>query len=91
MIEYLLILHIMIFDPTNNIPKVYDYWFQDKALRHYKTEKDCIQKANEIMEWTKTIMEDKNLTIVQHWFDCIEMERNEASSFNHKPRGYQTT
>jgi hypothetical protein len=37
----------MIADPNNNIPKVYDYWFEDKALRHYKTEKDCIKKAND--------------------------------------------
>jgi hypothetical protein len=89
MIEYLLILHIMIADPTNNIPKVYDYWFEDKSLRHYKTEKDCIKKANEIMEWSKAHMEEQKLTVIQQWFDCIEMERYEKASLNHKPRGYK--
>ena len=46
----------MIADPNNNIPKVYDYWFEDKALRHYKTEKDCIKKATNFNMLFQTIL-----------------------------------
>jgi hypothetical protein len=28
MIKFFLFMHIMIADPNNNIPKVYDFWFE---------------------------------------------------------------
>jgi hypothetical protein len=91
MIKYFLMLHIMVANPKSNIPNVYDYWFQEPELRYYATEKDCIEKANEIMEWSKAIMEQRKLTVIQQSFDCIEVEKNEASSPDHKLGRHKAT
>ena len=50
MIKFFLFMHIMIADPNNTIPKVYDFWFEDHELRYFATEKDCKTKGNEIMK-----------------------------------------
>jgi hypothetical protein len=83
-------LHIMVANPDSNIPNVYDYWFEEAELRYYATEKDCIEKANEIMEWSKAIMEQRQLTVIDTWFECIGIEKNEASSPNYKLGRHKT-
>ena len=91
MIKYFLMLHIMVVNPESNIPNVYDYWFQEPGLRYYATEKDCIEKANEIMKWSKAYMqEEKKLTVIEQSFDCIEVEKNEASSPDYKLGRHKT-
>jgi len=89
MIKYFLFMHIMVSDPTAHIPKVYDFWFDDYELRYFKTEKDCKNKGNEIMTWARQSMEDKNLTVLDTWFECVEVQKNEKASFNNQPRGYK--
>ena len=89
MIKFFLFMHIMIADPNNIIPKVYDFWFEDYELRYFKTEKDCKSKGNEIMTWARQSMEDKNLTVLDTWFECVEVQKNEKASFNNQPRGYK--
>ena len=64
MIKFFLFMHIMIADPNNNIPKVYDFWFEDHELRYFATEKDCKTKGNEIMKWARQSMEDEKLTVL---------------------------
>jgi hypothetical protein len=89
MIKFFLFMHIMIADPNNNIPKVYDFWFEDHALRYFATEKDCKTKGNEIMKWARQSMEDKKLTVLDTWFECIGVTKGEKTSFNYKPRGHK--
>ena len=79
----------MVADPTAHIPKVYDFWFEDYELRYFKTEKDCKSKGNEIMTWARQSMEDKNLTVLDTWFECVEVQKNEKASFDHQLRGYK--
>ena len=70
-------MHIMVANPTAPAPKVYDFWFQDNELRYYATEKDCQSSANEILKWARQSMEDKELTVIDTWFECIEVVKSE--------------
>ena len=89
MIKYFLFMHIMVADPTAHIPKVYDFWFDDYQYRYFETEKDCKSNGNEIMKWARQSMEDKNLTVLDTWFECVEVQKNEKTSFDHQLRGYK--
>jgi len=80
----------MIANPEGQVPKVHDFWFQDPELRYYKTEKDCQSSANEILKWARQSMEDKELTVIDTWFECIEVQKNEQASSHNQHRGYQT-
>jgi hypothetical protein len=89
MIKYFLFMHIMVADPNAHIPKTYDFWFDEPELRYYKTEKDCKNKGNEIMEWSRQQMETQNLIVLDTWFECIEVQKNEKASLDNQPRGYK--
>ena len=77
MIKFFLFMHIMIADPNANIPKVYDFWFEDHKLRYFATEKDCKKKGNEILQWARQSMEDKNLKVIDTWFECVAINKGQ--------------
>ena len=89
MIRFFLFMHIMVANPDSNIPKVFDFWFEEPELRYFATEKDCKTKGNEIMDWARQNMEAKNLTVMDTWFECIEVIKSEKTSFDNQPRGYK--
>jgi len=89
MIKYFLFMHIMIADPNMNIPKVYDFWFEEEDLRYFNTEKDCKDKSIEILQWARQTMEAKNLIVLNAWADCIEVKKGEKTSYNYKYRGFE--
>jgi len=87
MVKYFLFMHIMVANPTGQVPNVYDFWFTEPELRYYATEKDCITNADQVMIWAKNNMESKKLTVLKTWYECVG--KDEQVSFNHKPRGHK--
>ena len=79
-------MHIMVANPNAYVPDVYDFWFQEPELRYFATEKDCQTTGNEILNWARQTMENKNKQVIKSWLDCIEVTKSEKASFNHQPR-----